>query len=396
MTTHIGGIIHLALLGLSLFTLSVYAGLTICFSRGRRVKLPLNPQGYPRVSILKPLRGVDDDLERNLESFFDLDYPDFEVLFAVDGVDDPEAGVARAVSLRFPHVPSRIVVTGHDAIHNPKIHKLSALERHARGDLYWISDANLRVEPLTLRRLAAECLEHGAKIVFSPIRATGSGTLGSLIENSYINFFMSGNVIMAWQLLRQQISIGKSILLERRALERFGGFAYFRDHLAEDFIMSESFEICRFRVSSNFTWVTTVNRCTTVRGFYERLARWAVLRFRLKPRVYGLEILINPMVLALPAPALWGGRGAFLLLAVFLLKTAFEYANFLALNEEDRRRPWCHLVFPAAMALQDLVLLAVYLTPFFRRTVSWRGGRIAVGQQTLIAHSQENLLFDGA
>lgn len=396
MTIHTTGILYLALLALSLSTLAAYSVLTVVFRRGRRVSLPLNPQSYPRVSILKPLRGVDDDLEENLESFFCLDYPDYEVLFAVDDEAAAEAVLARAVCRRHPAVASRVVVTGHDTLRNPKIHKLGLLEAHAGGALYWISDANMRVEPQILRRLAAEYLEHDAKIVFSPIRATGSRSLGAVIENAYINFFMSGNVIMAWQFLRQQISIGKSILLERRALERFGGFAYFRDHLAEDFIMSESFANCHFRVSSNFTWVTTVNRLTTVRGFYERLARWAVLRIRLKPKIYLLEILLNPLVLALPAPLLWGRSGIRLLLGVFLIKTTLEYVNFLFLNDEDRRRVWIHLVLPFALVLQDFVLLAVYLTPFLRRTVTWRGGRIAVGRQTMIAHSQENLLFDGA
>ena len=35
------------------------------------------------VSILKPLAGLDLDLESNLRTFFEQDYPDFEILFAV-------------------------------------------------------------------------------------------------------------------------------------------------------------------------------------------------------------------------------------------------------------------------------------------------------------------------
>ncbi len=396
MSLHAIPIAYVAVLSLSLLVLGAYTGLTAAFRRGRRVRLPLNQQSYPRVSILKPLRGVDDDLESNLESLFRLDYPDYEILFAVDAPDCAEAVTARTVGGRHPGVSCRIAVTGHDSDRNPKIHKLEALESRASGEFFWISDANVRVAPDTLKRLVAECLSHGAKIVFSPIRATGSRTLGAVIENAYINFFMSGNVLLAWTLLRQQISIGKSILLERRALERFGGFAYFRDHLAEDFVMSESFESSRFRVSSNFTWVTTVNRRTSVRGFYQRLARWAVLRFRLKPAVYLLEVLINPLALAMPAPLLWGRTGMHLLLGAFLIRTTVEYVNFLLLNSEDRRRIWIHLAFPAAMVLQDLVLLAVYLTPFFRRTVNWRGGRITVGRHTLIANAQDSLLCDGA
>ncbi len=35
----------------------------------------------PPVSVLKPLHGTEDGLERNIETFFEQDYPEFELLF---------------------------------------------------------------------------------------------------------------------------------------------------------------------------------------------------------------------------------------------------------------------------------------------------------------------------
>src|SRR5580765_3787422 len=39
-------------------------------------------QSAPSISILKPLAGLDLDLESNLRTFFEQDYPSFEILFA--------------------------------------------------------------------------------------------------------------------------------------------------------------------------------------------------------------------------------------------------------------------------------------------------------------------------
>jgi hypothetical protein len=42
--------------------------------------------------------------------------------------------------------------------------------------------------------------------------------------------------------------------------------------------------------------------------------------------------------------------------------------------------------------------LAVYLTPFFSRTVSWRKGKIGIGKKTLITlpGNMDNLVHEGA
>ena len=45
------------------------------------------------ISVLKPLAGLDLDLESNLRTFFEQDYPAFELLFAVRNETDPAAQV---------------------------------------------------------------------------------------------------------------------------------------------------------------------------------------------------------------------------------------------------------------------------------------------------------------
>jgi ceramide glucosyltransferase len=386
------------LLALSFTVLTVYAISTIGH-RPRRTPAPVPAQGpLPLVSILKPLRAVDDDLESNLESYYRLNYPRYEILFAVDREGGPCTKIARRLKARHRRVPTSILVAGHSRTDNPKIHKLSRLEPLSRGELFWVTDSNIRVEPETLNHLVATYLAKDAKIVFSPIRGTSSRTLGSLMDNTGLNFFTSGSIISAWALFRLPIVVGKSLLVERAALGTYGGFSYFRSYLAEDFLLGETFLKSGYAVDSDQTWVTNISQTMSVRGFVDRMSRWAKLRFHLKKTAYVFEILLNPIIVAAAGAAATGGRGWPVLAGTIVLKVALEYANFLAVNLEDRRKLWAHLVFPAAVVGKDLLLFGVYFAPFFSRSVRWRKEKIGIGEMTLIALPQnmDNLVHEGA
>jgi ceramide glucosyltransferase len=383
---------------LSVVVLSIYAVLTILHRPEKRTPSGQEERVWPHVSLLKPVKGVDDDIEKNLESFFALDYPHYEILFAVDSLTDDCVDVIEALKARHPRVPATIVITGHSDRENPKIHKLACLEGKSRGALYWITDANVRVEKDTLTRLVAAYLEQDSKIVFSPIRGTGSLTFASLMENTYLNFFSSGSMITAWRLFRRQILVGKSALVERQALRTFGGFGYLKDYLAEDFLLGEAFVNSGFRLSLGRAWVTNVCQRASTVSFFRRMARWATLRYHLKRHLYIMEILLNPVALGLLSLPFFGVRGLWIPAGAEALKIGLEYLNFVFVNTEDRAHWRWHAVFPAAVIAQDIILLGVYIYPFLSRRVRWRGGHISVGKMTLIRNPSnlDNPVYEGA
>ncbi|MCS6954509.1 MAG: ceramide glucosyltransferase, partial [Bryobacteraceae bacterium] len=65
-----------------------YALLVVAAVRSYRAVRPRRPEVLPPISILKPLAGAEDELERNLRSFFEQEYPAFEILFAVRSAND--------------------------------------------------------------------------------------------------------------------------------------------------------------------------------------------------------------------------------------------------------------------------------------------------------------------
>src|ERR1700747_3389787 len=71
----------------------VYSVLQIAASMSYiSVRSPALESAEP-ISILKPLAGLDLDLESNLRTFFEQEYPAFEILFAVRNESDPAAPV---------------------------------------------------------------------------------------------------------------------------------------------------------------------------------------------------------------------------------------------------------------------------------------------------------------
>ena len=384
------------MLSVSFVAITVYTFYTIKYRKGEG-SVNFRREDYPAVSILEPVRNIDDDIEKNMESLFLLDYPHFEILFGVDKTDDPVVEIIEKLRDRYPEVICRIIVTGHSNTENPKVFKLAIMESVAVGELFWICDSNVRVETDTLQLLVNEYLTHKSKIIFSPVRSTGSGSFGSIVENAYFNHFLSGSVIAAWKLFKKQIVVGKSMLVEKETLGHFGGFSYFKDYLAEDYMMGETYTESKFPVTSNCTWVTNFSRYTSLKDFYSRMERWAKLRYNLKFHFYLLEILLNPIALAIIfAMVMRGTKGLIVLGGSLLLKIFLEFANFIYLNPGDRKKLRVILLLPFAILVKDLILFAVYFVPFFGNTVNWRGGEISIGKKTLISFSQESLLYHGA
>jgi len=338
----------------------------------------------PRVSVLKPVKNPDGAFAENIESFYRSDYPDFEMLFALETEDDPAAPIIRAVAARYPRIRTVIVYTGTEKPLNPKVDNLAKMEPHATGDLYWIADANVRVESDTLTRLVSEYVTHDTKLVFCPIMATGARTIGGMVENAYINYYITGNLITAWRLFRLPIVIGKSLLIERRALEEhFGGFRIFEPYLAEDYMMGLLFRKKGLRVSTNFTPAENVNRDSSLRSFFDRMSRWAVMRFQIKPKLYLAEAIMHPMVWALLSVPFLGEPGFGLLLFATVAKVFLEYMNLFAHQNGDRSRHTI-LLFPFVVLVKDILSFAIYLSPFLTRRVKWRGRTIVVGKNSLI------------
>ena len=90
------------------------------------------PSNFPPISILKPLKGLEDNLFDNLESFCLQNYPEYEIICSLQDENDPAYKVARKVKEKFPDKPISIVVERCNRGLNPKVNNLFSAYRSSK------------------------------------------------------------------------------------------------------------------------------------------------------------------------------------------------------------------------------------------------------------------------
>src|SRR5262249_39974899 len=84
------------------------------------------PDFTPVVSLIAPCKGIDDGMGDFLRSLFELDYPDYRIVFLVEKDDDPAVPeIERARSL-YPNIKSKLVTAGRSRDCGQKVHNLLA------------------------------------------------------------------------------------------------------------------------------------------------------------------------------------------------------------------------------------------------------------------------------
>src|SRR6185436_17727025 len=98
--------------------------------RRRSEPFPSFPREGSFVSILKPVCGLDDELEENLASFARLRGVRYEVIVSIADAVDPAVAVVDRVRRAHPDLPLRLVIGGDPRLEdgNRKVARLIAAQ----------------------------------------------------------------------------------------------------------------------------------------------------------------------------------------------------------------------------------------------------------------------------
>jgi len=162
-----------ALAAVGLLSSTVFLVMTIVaevrhvrWARSEQARVDAMPAStFPPVTILKPVHGAEEQLFANLESFFQQDYPNYEVIFGVRDAENPAARVAEEVRQRHPNVASRIMFSGPPEWPNAKVFSLDKMITASANQYFIISDSDVRVAPNFLRNAIAPLLDHKVGLI---------------------------------------------------------------------------------------------------------------------------------------------------------------------------------------------------------------------------------------
>jgi ceramide glucosyltransferase len=333
-------------------------------------------QFYP-VSILKPLKGVDDNLEDNLKSFFKLEYPKYEILFGINSHDDPAVEIVEKLIKRYSHIKSKLVIGGSASFLNPKINNLSNIVYHANYNYLLISDSNVKVEPHYLKENMKLMFLPNAGLVTSTIKGTGARNLGSILENLHINTFVAGSVFLISNLLHYPIVIGKSMLLKREVLERINGFEAFANYLAEDHLIGKAVRKTGYNIYHSPHVINNINIHWPLKRFFNRHIRWAMIRKRLNIIRYFFELISNPVMTAFfYLIVAFNFESLIIFNLIAFVKIVFDLKMATAIDADLK---WYqYLLIP----VKDIIIGLIWFVPFVYNKVSWRGNSFFISRGT--------------
>jgi ceramide glucosyltransferase len=340
----------------------------------------------PAISLLKPIKGLEEDLALCLRSFFEQDYPgQLEIVFASAYLNDPGMRVARQVAAQYPAVRARFVLSDENWGLNPKVSNLQGALAAASHDLVLQTDANVWAPRDYVRSVVQEFLDERGSLLSSLVSGVGERSLAAAMENLQLTAYVAPGCCAALKLANIPCVIGKSMLFRRSELRELGGLSLVKDSLAEDFLLGRHFADHGKKVVLSATPIRNVNVDMPLERLFARHARWLKMRAVLHTPGFLCDLFANPIALALLAliSSDFDRTLGLAWLALVAIKTAVD-GHMVHLIRGVPMKPRHVLLAP----LKDALLFGIWVYAIFSRSIVWRGIRFRMGSDSQLLPDQ--------
>ena len=343
--------------------------------RARARTLP-PPDNAPPVSIVRPLRGLEPFSEETLGATFDLDYPDYEILFCVQSPSDPVIPLVERLIAAHPEREARLLVGDDYVSANPKLNNCVKGWDAARHHHVILADSNALPPRDYIQTMLAAFRDNTAMSVSMPIGSRPKG-FWAMVECAILNTFQA-----RWQYGAEAIGVGfaqgKNMMWRREVLDRAGGIRALASEIAEDAASTKIIRAQGMNVRLVDMPFEQPLGQRSAREVYSRHVRWARLRRVTFPAHFAPEFMngsFAPIVLgAYAAVQLDGGISTVALVTTLIVFSLYGGEIWLARVcglPLDWRTPF-------ALIVRDLMLPVMFVDALLFDDFVWHGNEMTV------------------
>lgn len=325
---------------------------------------------FPPVTILKPVKGMDERSYENFASFCRQDYPEVQIVFATASADDPAIPVIRRVIADFPERDVELVVD--EAIYGPnyKVCNLINAFPRAKHDILVVCDSDIHAGPAYLREVCALLADPQVGLVTSLYRSPGVPSAATALEALGFTAEMIPNVLVALKLEGLSFALGAAMAFKREALEKIGGFSALVDYLADDYQLGNKIHGAGYRLELSGYYVESVMKKERLGAILSRQLRWARTMRASRPGGWFASVITHPFPAAVAALLLACCPASGLAAVAFLyLVRGAAALLFSRRYVKDGLLPGGLWLLP----MRDLLSFATWGLSFLGNRVNWRG-----------------------
>ena len=328
-----------------------------------------NTDFLPPVSLLKPIKGLDEDAYENYASFCRQDYPEYELVFCVDP-GDPALPLLEKLQQDFPERDIRLLMgSGRRAV-NDKIARLARLTSEAKYDIFIITDGDVRVRPDYLRAVVSPFRNPklGAATCF--YMSTHEKTFLQALQSISMTCDFFAGILVGWKLDGVKFTLSQSILTTRKNIEGFGGYMVLENRPADDLYIGRLAAEQGLETDLVPYTVETVADFHSMHDLFVKRLRWMTVMRHMRPWghvgllfTWGLPWSLIAIAVHPTAAVAAAYLGAYL-----LCRTAMTWLIGVKLMNQ----PGVWKKMPL-VPVWDAVAFCIWVASFLQRTIRWRG-----------------------
>ena len=346
----------------------------------------------PSVSILKPIYGLDVELIKNIRSFCQQDYPDYQIIFGLHSKDDPAFPIVKKIIKEFKKLDVTYVLDSRLYGSNYKVSNLINMYPTAKHDYLLVADSDMRVSPNYLSDLMSPFADSSVGAVTSLYSGSARGKLASSLNAMFINEWFLPSVLISKILQPIKFCLGATMIVRRDLLKKIGGFKSLSNYLADDYMLGKLISDLGYKIHLSDLIVENVVEETSFKDLILHELRWARTLRRVEPLGYFFTFLTDTLIISSVTAIIFYistqnlGLTLFPVLLVLLARIILHIRTKQITGSSRAGSVWL-------IPLRDILSFSIRVISFTGTSIQWRNNAFNVDRSGLI-HAEKKMLIE--